>query len=303
MQKVFLITVIAITLIACNSNISYDKLQKNGEYYTYNGEQFTGTTTDKWENDTIKSYIEWKDGEINGICKHYNKSGKIIDSANYINNKIHGNYIKYYDNGKTQLICTYLNGIQDGECLAFNDKGQLISKCIYSSGSIVGSLTTYTIKEYQIPETITKKFNDIIFKFFPSLSYDWDNDYKCNFWCTGSNDKIRIWFNAKNTDCNKIYSYTYRIDIYLDLINEKIPNEIILENVFQKIISDFKGRCSEEQINFIKDIGNFSTNDSYTHIVNTNDDVYYHYEIRNKNDDTFYYDSEGNFVAFEEIAY
>lgn len=305
MKKILLTIVVAVILMACNSNsVSFSELQRDGEYCVNKGKPFTGISTEKWENDTIKSLKEWKDGKMNGVCKNYNRSGKIIDSTIYINNNISGTYTRFYDNGKVQLISSYLNGVLDGESLAFNNKGQLVSKCKYSLGSIVGSLTTYTIKEIEIPETVTKKFNEKILKLFPNLLYEWEDDYKCNYGCKGESKNISIAFNANNDNCNKIYRYTYRVSISLDLMNEKIPRQIVKDDVFKKMLTDFKKRCSQKPIWFTIDMGNFSkTQENFIYIDNNLDDTFHHYEITNTNSDTYYYNDKGDFIDFEEIAY
>ena len=57
---------------------------------------------------------------------HYINNEKIKEEYFVINNKINGEYKKYYENGQLLLICNYIDGKRNGEYKAYYDNGQFI---------------------------------------------------------------------------------------------------------------------------------------------------------------------------------
>ena len=50
------------------------------------------------------------------------------------NEKIDGEFIKYYPNGNVDIKCTYQNGKLNGECTAYYQNGKERMKCTYING-------------------------------------------------------------------------------------------------------------------------------------------------------------------------
>ncbi|WP_462354933.1 toxin-antitoxin system YwqK family antitoxin [Fusobacterium ulcerans] len=73
----------------------------------------------------------FKNGKRDGLTERFhNDSGKIMESANYKNGVIEGEFKTYYPNGKLEGEVNYKNGNPNGEC-----KGYYENKNIKFTGS------------------------------------------------------------------------------------------------------------------------------------------------------------------------
>lgn len=78
-------------------------------------------------SDSVKSRAEFKyDSTCN--CDHfteYSEDGKVLNTATYKNNVLHGDAITYFPNGKVSIFCTWKNGVLDGRMYSYQGNGKL----------------------------------------------------------------------------------------------------------------------------------------------------------------------------------
>ncbi len=114
------------------------------------------------ERDVPQTIANYVDGVLNGPYFEFAPYGQVALSCSYLNNKLHGHYIKYksvrkleegdyldgqldgiykkyYDGTeKVQQEISFKMGKQDGEHLFYNDKGEVTMRYTYKNGEKVG---------------------------------------------------------------------------------------------------------------------------------------------------------------------
>jgi hypothetical protein len=93
---------------------------------------------------TIKSEITVKNGVRNGITKNYDEKGRLISTAEYVND-IHEGWLYNYnpDNGKVTMKAMYKNDEQDGPVILYYKGGALFRESTYVKGRVNGIIKTY----------------------------------------------------------------------------------------------------------------------------------------------------------------
>jgi hypothetical protein len=92
----------------------------------------------------IKSQVTIKDGLRNGITKNYDNRGRLISTAEYINDKNEGWLINYNsENGKIAIKAHYKDDKQDGQVLQYYREGMLFRESLYIKGRVNGVIKTY----------------------------------------------------------------------------------------------------------------------------------------------------------------
>jgi antitoxin component YwqK of YwqJK toxin-antitoxin module len=127
MKKRSVIVILALTtgLIACspkNKDITY-------EYYP---------------DGTLKSEIHVKNGIRNGITKKYDDKGRLISTAELVDDKYEGWMINYNpENNKITARALYKNDQQNGPATLFYSDGQLYREMTYMDGRVDSMVKTY----------------------------------------------------------------------------------------------------------------------------------------------------------------
>ena len=60
---------------------------------------------------STESYLN---GQKNGTCKRFYKTGELLEESNWQNDKLNGIYRSYFQDGKVFLECTYSDGLRNG---------------------------------------------------------------------------------------------------------------------------------------------------------------------------------------------
>jgi len=128
----------------------------------------TGTWVSYFPKDSrVKSITSYLNGRKNGVYFEMNDRGSVSIQANYVDDILHGKWVKYkygskaekeinyamgkydgayreyHNNGKMMKEIMYKNGIQDGSFRQFNDKEQVIMEYVYKNGEKVsGGIVT-----------------------------------------------------------------------------------------------------------------------------------------------------------------
>ncbi len=79
-----------------------------------------------YENDQIKTEIQYKDGKQDGVFKRYYKNGILQSESTYRDGKLDGITKEYYYNGKLKAEISYQNGKMK-YCKLYDLKGNLIA--------------------------------------------------------------------------------------------------------------------------------------------------------------------------------
>lgn len=150
MKQIRLLTVIlAIALSSCQFFGPQKEVVKTG---TKNAD---GTFIKKRHfGDDPNAPVEWEismkfqDGNNSairhGLSKRYSKSGKLLESINYADNKKDGDRITYHSNGKVYKEQLYLDGRLNGICKRYERDGQVSAEYEYKNGLPGIGLKRYT---------------------------------------------------------------------------------------------------------------------------------------------------------------
>jgi antitoxin component YwqK of YwqJK toxin-antitoxin module len=114
------------------SKKKYENILNN---FTYSGMQYY------YNNDGIilRKFFH-NNGKIEGKYYGYDLANpnNIIFDIDFVNGKIHGNYIHYYANGLIKMICKFENNKICGEFRSYHSDGKEAVKCNYIDGLICG---------------------------------------------------------------------------------------------------------------------------------------------------------------------
>jgi antitoxin component YwqK of YwqJK toxin-antitoxin module len=110
---------------------TFHKGKKNGFYIKTGADGF------------IEKMIAYKDDELNGPSRIYNKGAFIMEEIYYVRNKKNGSYIKWYINGIKQEQCNYLNDARDGLTTWYYENGKKAAEYHYKNGKLEGKVVNY----------------------------------------------------------------------------------------------------------------------------------------------------------------
>lgn len=113
-------------------------------------------------NDDLNAPVEWevsmkfKDGSKSairhGLSKRYSKTGKLLESINYADNKKDGMRLTYHSTGKVYKEQPYKDGRLNGICKRYDRDGQLTAEYEYKNGLPGVGLKRYTNLGKQRPD-------------------------------------------------------------------------------------------------------------------------------------------------------
>ena len=100
----------------------FDIFKKNGQYLKY------------YENGSIYSKLNYKNGKLHDRCVFYFKNGNKFKEEFYKEGILNGKSIGYFENGVIGRQGNYIDGRKDGEFIYYNLDGTLDYKCILNNG-------------------------------------------------------------------------------------------------------------------------------------------------------------------------
>jgi antitoxin component YwqK of YwqJK toxin-antitoxin module len=89
-----------------------------------------------YPNGQLKSVLNYKKGQLEGIALYYYENGALKERVNYRRGKRERTGTTYYENGKLKEEITYENGVKVDVKL-FGEDGTLISESVYKDGKLV----------------------------------------------------------------------------------------------------------------------------------------------------------------------
>ena len=89
-----------------------------------------------YPNGQLKSVLNYKKGQLEGIALYYHENGTLRERVNYRRGKRERTGTTYYESGKLKEQITYENGVKVDVKL-FGEDGTLISESVYRDGKLV----------------------------------------------------------------------------------------------------------------------------------------------------------------------
>ncbi len=103
---------------------------------------------------TSKFYRKTGNGARQGWLQKFDSENRLIESAHYENDTLHGLRILYYDHGDTMSLETYNHGIFEGAFRAWHENGQLEIEGVYEYNAMAGVWKAY-YENGRLKETVT----------------------------------------------------------------------------------------------------------------------------------------------------
>jgi antitoxin component YwqK of YwqJK toxin-antitoxin module len=95
------------------------------------------THKEHYPNGKLKSVLNYKKGQPEGIALYYYENGTLKERVNYRKGKRERTGTTYYESGKLKEEISYVNG--EREVVKFySENGELVSESIYKGGKLVG---------------------------------------------------------------------------------------------------------------------------------------------------------------------
>ena len=89
-----------------------------------------------YPNGQLKSVLNYKKGQLEGIALYYYENGALKERVNYRKGKRERTGTTYYESGKLKEEITYENGVK-GKVKLYGEDGELISESVYKDGKVV----------------------------------------------------------------------------------------------------------------------------------------------------------------------
>jgi hypothetical protein len=108
------------------------------------GNNKTEVIEEFYADGTIKSETQVKDGLRNGLSKNYDEKGRLVSSAEFVNDVYEGWMLNYNpENGKITAKALYKNNNQDGPAILNYTDGSLYREMFYVDGRVDSIVRTY----------------------------------------------------------------------------------------------------------------------------------------------------------------
>ncbi len=134
--------IVAVVMLAVLITGAYaQKVNSKGLYIDENDQLFSGTISSI--NNAVKSELTVVNGEINGVAKYYDLSGKLIESGTFLNGVKNDKWIRYNSTGSISAIAFYNLGKKHGTWIVYDDAGLKRMEMIYENGEKVGTWNTF----------------------------------------------------------------------------------------------------------------------------------------------------------------
>jgi len=113
-------------------------------FFSCRFDQNNGIVEEYYPDGTIKSQITLKNGLRDGISKNFDERGRLLSTADYIDDKREGWVMNYNpQNGKLVIKAQYKNDIQDGPVTQYYREGTLFRESVYVQGRVDGMIKTF----------------------------------------------------------------------------------------------------------------------------------------------------------------
>lgn len=115
-----------------------------------------GTYVSYWDNDSVYTTGDIKNGLKEGVWHIYNHEGILLNETAYLNNKSHGKTRGYYHPDQISFEGEFSNGLLQGDWIWYNEDGSISSSVQCENDKKVGSQLFYDPYGHLIKEEIYK---------------------------------------------------------------------------------------------------------------------------------------------------
>jgi antitoxin component YwqK of YwqJK toxin-antitoxin module len=128
------LSIILSLFISCNKEINECKgIKYDGILTTMNGKIFTGKCKTIYEDGSIRSIREYRDGKDHGEWKFFFQNGLIQTSVTFYEGIRIGQWKYYHKNGQERKIQSYdAKGKRTGRWLTISEDGVIVKETFYS---------------------------------------------------------------------------------------------------------------------------------------------------------------------------
>jgi len=121
-----LLAIFVLLVFGCaEKRVLEDELvERNGVYY-FQGEPFTGTVFDIYDEEQIKYEQEYKNGVRDGLYREWYENGQIKTETNYEDELQFGSFKKWYESGQIKEQTTLKYSTAVGSIKRWHENGQL----------------------------------------------------------------------------------------------------------------------------------------------------------------------------------
>jgi hypothetical protein len=140
MEKVFLLSIVLLGILACGETTKKASPPKNGVHYEGDSTNFVKYT---YKEGLLVSEEPFVNNRIHGVAKHYFQNGNTRTVIEYKDAKRHGTMLSYYETGEKHSDIPYLNGKINGTRHNYKKDGALTMVCTYVDGKPVPPLEEY----------------------------------------------------------------------------------------------------------------------------------------------------------------
>jgi antitoxin component YwqK of YwqJK toxin-antitoxin module len=128
---------LSILLCACSSPESLEFVEKKDDF-----------------GYTLKFHRKPASGALQGWLNKYDTANRLIESAHYDNDTLHGLRILYFDNGDTMSLETYNRGSFEGLFRAWHENGKIEIEGTYADNAMAGIWKAF-YENGRLKETVT----------------------------------------------------------------------------------------------------------------------------------------------------
>ena len=101
------------------------------------GEKYSGRCAKYFEDGTLSSIEQYKNGKDHGSWKFYFPNGNIETTAKFNNGERVGKWKYYYENGSLKQVSFYKRNLKNGIWKVYSEEGELISSQKWINGEVI----------------------------------------------------------------------------------------------------------------------------------------------------------------------
>lgn len=114
------------------------ELKEDGLFY-FEGEIFTGSFIEKYDDGSVKTRFAIRNGKLHGKSEHYYPNGNLNEIRSFRNGLKHGKWSKYNENKTLVSTARYRRDLKHGKWKIWDDNGTLRYTLQYRNGEKTGT--------------------------------------------------------------------------------------------------------------------------------------------------------------------
>ena len=216
-----------------------NKTQLKEKYYKINGNKFGEYIGYSKYGKIVANYV---DNKLHGEFRQYHDNGELCELSYFVNGELNGLYKSFFRNKQLWIISNYLNGQRHSEYKEYYPSGNLEAEYSYTNGKITGIYKSYYDIEPQQLKLECNYLNDIqngeYKSYSPSGILDTyfknidDNKRDCTeYWKNGNIREKYITIDGKIDGERQYYDISGKLYIIKYYIKGKLTNKYIAKSL------------------------------------------------------------------------